>query len=63
MGSVDYTGDVAIGSDIVGQVSDHVRRCRNVVRFLLGNTSELSRDYVLPPQEMMEVCVKQCWLR
>lgn len=35
--SVDYTGDVLIGSQILRQTSDMYRKLRGTMRFLLGN--------------------------
>lgn len=35
--SVDYTGDVMIGSTVLRQMSDVYRKLRGTLRFLLGN--------------------------
>ena len=35
--SVDYTGDVMIGSQVLRQMSDIYRKLRGTLRFLLGN--------------------------
>ena len=35
--SVDYTGDVLIGSEILRQMSDMYRKLRGTMRFLLAN--------------------------
>jgi isoleucyl-tRNA synthetase len=35
--SVDYTGDVLIGSQILRQMSDMYRKLRGTMRFLLSN--------------------------
>lgn len=38
--SVDYTGDVRIGGNIMNQVSDACRKIRNTVRYILGNLND-----------------------
>jgi len=35
--SVDYSGDVRVGSNIMKQISDSYRKIRNTLRYLLGN--------------------------
>eukprot|EP00960_Hanusia_phi_P036458 752322-Hanusia_phi.AAC.8 len=35
--SVDYTGDVRVGGNIMKQISDSYRKIRNTLRYLLGN--------------------------
>lgn len=35
--SVDYTGDVMIGSQVLRQMSDIYRKLRGTLRYLLGN--------------------------
>jgi len=38
--SVDYTGDVRIGGNIMSQVSDAARKIRNTLRYILGNLND-----------------------
>ncbi|KAG2447442.1 hypothetical protein HYH02_007767 [Chlamydomonas schloesseri] len=38
--SVDYTSDVAIGSNIIKQMADMYRKVRGTLRFLLGNLAD-----------------------
>lgn len=38
--SVDYSGDVCVGSNIMRQISDNYRKVRNTVRFLLGSLND-----------------------
>jgi len=38
--SVDYTGDVRIGGNIMSQVSDACRKIRNTIRYILGNLND-----------------------
>jgi isoleucyl-tRNA synthetase len=38
--SVDYTGDVSVGANIVKQVAESCRKLRNTMRFLLGNLND-----------------------
>eukprot|EP00802_Teleaulax_amphioxeia_P002182 Tamp_02184.p1 GENE.Tamp_02184~~Tamp_02184.p1 ORF type:complete len:1015 (-),score=352.78 Tamp_02184:1516-4146(-) len=38
--SVDYTGDVRIGGNIMSQVSDACRKIRNTLRYILGNLND-----------------------
>jgi isoleucyl-tRNA synthetase len=40
--SVDYTGDVLIGPQILKQVSDNYRKLRNTVRYMLGNLNDFN---------------------
>ncbi len=35
--SVDYSGDVRVGANIMKQVSDAYRKIRNTLRYLIGN--------------------------
>lgn len=46
--SIDYTGDVPISEDILGQLADAYRKIRNTFRFLLGNLYDFvpSKDSV-----------------
>ncbi len=37
--SVDYTNDVRIGKEILGQLAEVYRKVRNTIRFILGNLS------------------------
>jgi isoleucyl-tRNA synthetase len=50
--SVDYTGDVLIGQEILRQMSDMYRKLRGTMRFLVSNlhdweVSSVGRAYVL----------------
>jgi isoleucyl-tRNA synthetase len=38
--SVDYTGDVSVGANIMKQVAESCRKLRNTMRFLLGNLND-----------------------
>ncbi len=40
--SVDYSGDVLIGSTVLKQLSDAYRKIRNTARFLLGNIHDFN---------------------
>ena len=40
--SVDYTGDVRIGGNIMNQVSDACRKIRNTLRYILGNLNDFA---------------------
>ena len=54
--SVDYTVDVRISNEIIGQMSDTYRRIRNTFRFILGNLFDFypERDSV-PPEKLEEL--------
>ena len=39
--SVDYTGDVCVGSGIIKQRSDDYRKLRNTARYLVGNLGDI----------------------
>ncbi|MFB6352250.1 MAG: class I tRNA ligase family protein, partial [Bradymonadaceae bacterium] len=42
--SVDYSGDVALSSEILDRVADSYRKIRNTFRFMLGNFEGFSPD-------------------
>lgn len=47
--SVDYTSDVAIGSNILRQMADMYRKVRGTLRFLLGNLADYDpRAHAVP---------------
>lgn len=49
--SVDYTGDVLIGSSIIKQVSDVYRKLRNTVRYMLGNLADFDPELHTTPYD------------
>jgi len=46
--SVDYTGDVCIGSNVMKQTFESYRRIRNVARYLLGNLFDFQQEDRVP---------------
>lgn len=46
--SVDYTGDVMIGSQVLRQMSDIYRKLRGTLRFLLANLHDWEADNAIP---------------
>ncbi|XP_038723825.1 isoleucine--tRNA ligase, chloroplastic/mitochondrial isoform X2 [Tripterygium wilfordii] len=46
--SVDYTGDVMIGPQVLRQMSDMYRKLRGTLRYLLGNLHDWKVDYAVP---------------
>lgn len=50
--SVDYTGDVMIGTKVLRQMSDIYRKLRGTLRFLLGNLHDWKADYAVPHSEL-----------
>lgn len=50
--SVDYTGDVLIGPNVLRQMSDIYRKLRGTLRFLLGNLHDWKADYAVPYHEL-----------
>jgi len=40
--TVDYTGDVRVGNNILKQVSDNYRKIRNTLRYIIGNLHDFS---------------------
>ncbi len=54
--SVDYTGDVPLGKNILAQISDIYRKIRNTARFLLSNLFDFDpqRDAV-PYDQLTEI--------
>jgi isoleucyl-tRNA synthetase len=56
VGSTDFSGDMAIGDEILKRVVESYRRIRNTLRFLLANTADFdpARDAV-PHDELVEI--------
>ncbi|MBI2944545.1 MAG: isoleucine--tRNA ligase [Candidatus Wallbacteria bacterium] len=54
--SADYTTDIKVSKNILGQCTDMYRRIRNTLRFMLGNTSDFdpAADHV-PHAELEEM--------
>jgi len=54
--STDFSGDMAIGDEILKRVVESYRRIRNTLRFLIANTADFdaARDAV-PIAEMLEI--------
>uniref|UniRef100_A0A7N0ZR79 isoleucine--tRNA ligase n=2 Tax=Kalanchoe fedtschenkoi TaxID=63787 RepID=A0A7N0ZR79_KALFE len=50
--SVDYTGDVLIGPQVLKQMSDIYRKLRGTLRFLLGNLHDWNPAYAVPHQDL-----------
>ncbi|AED95762.1 tRNA synthetase class I (I, L, M and V) family protein [Arabidopsis thaliana] len=50
--SVDYTGDVLIGPQILRQMSDIYRKLRGTLRYLLGNLHDWRVDNAVPYQDL-----------
>ncbi|CAA2996733.1 isoleucine--tRNA ligase, chloroplastic mitochondrial [Olea europaea subsp. europaea] len=50
--SVDYTGDVMIGTQVLRQMSDIYRKLRGTLRYLLGNLHDWKDDYSVPYGEL-----------
>ncbi len=48
----DYTSDVSIGNDVIGNVFETLKKIRNTERFLLGNLSDFSVEQRLPYGEL-----------
>ena len=53
--SVDYTVDVRISEEILGQLIDAYRRIRNTFRFLLGNLYDYTPSAAVPRGRMAEI--------
>jgi hypothetical protein len=47
--SVDYTGDVLIGPQIIQQMSDMYRKLRGTMRFLLSNLHDWKVGAIISP--------------
>ena len=56
VGSTDFSGDMAIGDEILKRVVESYRRIRNTLRFLMANTADFDaqRDTV-PQAQMVEI--------
>ncbi|WZY79182.1 hypothetical protein YC2023_025566 [Brassica napus] len=50
--SVDYTGDVLVGPQILRQMSDIYRKLRGTLRYLLGNIHDWRVDNAVPYQDL-----------
>ncbi|XAR68415.1 Isoleucine--tRNA ligase [Bertholletia excelsa] len=50
--SVDYTGDVMIGPQVLRQMSDIYRKLRGTLRFLLGNLHDWEADNAIPYHDL-----------
>ncbi|KAM7485090.1 hypothetical protein LguiA_001099 [Lonicera macranthoides] len=50
--SVDYTGDVLIGPQILRQMSDIYRKLRGTLRFLLGNLHDWKAENAVPYNDL-----------
>ncbi|KAJ8565936.1 hypothetical protein K7X08_008512 [Anisodus acutangulus] len=50
--SVDYTGDVLVGPQVLRQMSDIYRKLRGTLRFLLANLHDWKADYTVPYSDL-----------
>ncbi|KAM3265759.1 isoleucine-tRNA ligase, chloroplastic/mitochondrial [Capsicum annuum] len=50
--SVDYTGDMLIGPQVLRQMSDIYRKLRGTLRFLLANLHDWKADYTVPYSDL-----------
>ncbi|KAJ1395350.1 Zinc finger, FPG/IleRS-type [Sesbania bispinosa] len=53
--SVDYTGDVMIGPQILRQMSEVYRKLRGTLRYLLANLHDWKMDYTVPYHELPRI--------
>lgn len=53
--SVDYTGDVMIGPQVLRQMSDMYRKLRGTLRFLLANLHDWDANYAIPYDELPRI--------
>ncbi|CAH1427549.1 unnamed protein product [Lactuca virosa] len=53
--SVDYTGDVLIGPQVLRQMSDIYRKLRGTLRFLLGNLHDWKGENAISYEELPEI--------
>eukprot|EP00271_Cylindrocystis_brebissonii_P017869 TRINITY_DN4844_c0_g1_i1.p1 TRINITY_DN4844_c0_g1~~TRINITY_DN4844_c0_g1_i1.p1 ORF type:complete len:1233 (-),score=240.75 TRINITY_DN4844_c0_g1_i1:598-4296(-) len=53
--SVDYTGDVLIGQQIIRQMADVYRKLRGTLRFLLGNLYDWTPEAAVPYDQLPDV--------
>ncbi|KAI9123187.1 hypothetical protein K1719_006076 [Acacia pycnantha] len=53
--SVDYTGDVMIGPQILRQMSEIYRKLRGTLRYLLANLHDWKEDYSVPYHELPRI--------
>ncbi|KAF9427827.1 hypothetical protein BGZ94_004081 [Podila epigama] len=50
--SSEYTKDIAIGSTILAQVAESIRKFRNTARFMLGNLNGFKESEALPYEQL-----------
>ena len=50
--SVDYTGDVCIGDNIIKQTFESYRKLRNTARYIIGNLHDFDPQRALPYQDL-----------
>jgi isoleucyl-tRNA synthetase len=56
VGATDFSGDMAIGDEILKRVIENYRRIRNTLRFLLANTADFdSSAHAVPVGELFEI--------
>ena len=56
VGSTDFSGDMAIGDEILKRVVEAYRRIRNTLRFLIANTADFdARRDAIPTAELLEL--------
>jgi isoleucyl-tRNA synthetase len=56
VGATDFSGDMAIGDEILKRVVESYRRIRNTLRFLLANTVDFDpAKHAVPPDELFEL--------
>ena len=53
--SSDYYDDLRIGPEIIKRQTDHYRRIRNTLRYLLGSIKDFSRKEMIVYEEMSEL--------
>ncbi|KAK7363579.1 hypothetical protein VNO77_05726 [Canavalia gladiata] len=53
--SVDYTGDVMIGPQILRQMSEVYRKLRGTLRYLLANLHDWKTEYTVPYHELPRI--------
>ena len=56
VGATDFSGDMAIGDEILKRVVESYRRIRNTLRFLLANTADFdSAKHAVPINDLFEI--------
>ena len=68
--SVDYTGDVSVGTEILKQIGESLRKLRNTSRFMLSNSHDLKLEKLVPYRclnafdkaalSSLHTCIKSC---